>query len=60
MKCPKCGVDIQEGKLLCESCGEEIHIVPDFEPEIENRIDPYFSHTHLRFLPFFFYSFFLH
>ncbi|MBR4966405.1 MAG: chitobiase/beta-hexosaminidase C-terminal domain-containing protein [Lachnospiraceae bacterium] len=39
MKCPKCGVDIQEGKLLCESCGEEIHIVPDFEPEIENRIE---------------------
>lgn len=39
MKCPKCGVDIQEGKLLCESCGEEIHIVPDFEPEIENKIE---------------------
>lgn len=38
MKCPECGYEIQEGKLLCEKCGAEIHIVPDFEPEIENSI----------------------
>lgn len=35
MKCPKCGTELQEGHLYCEKCGEEIHIVPDFEPEIE-------------------------
>ena len=26
---------MEEGHLYCEKCGEEIHIVPDFEPEIE-------------------------
>ena len=26
---------MEEGKLYCEHCGEDIHIVPDFEPEIE-------------------------
>ena len=35
MKCPNCGADMEEGKLYCEHCGEDIHIVPDFEPEIE-------------------------
>lgn len=45
MKCPKCGVDIQEGMLMCESCGEEIHIVPDFEPEIENKIEESLSNV---------------
>ncbi len=39
MKCPNCGNEIQDGKLLCEKCGTEIHIVPDFEPEIENQIE---------------------
>lgn len=39
MKCPNCGEEIREGMLLCEKCGEEIHIVPDFEPEIENEIE---------------------
>lgn len=38
MKCPKCGSEILEGHLYCESCGMEIQIVPDFEPEIENSI----------------------
>ncbi len=38
MKCPHCGNELKEGYLICEKCGEEIRIVPDFEPEIENSI----------------------
>lgn len=38
MKCPHCGNEMIEGHLICEVCGEEIRIVPDFEPEIENSI----------------------
>lgn len=38
MKCPNCGCEIEEGHLYCETCGNEIQIVPDFEPEIENSI----------------------
>lgn len=38
MKCPQCGNELKEGHLICEKCGEEIRIVPDFEPEIENSI----------------------
>ena len=38
MKCPCCGNELKEGYLICEQCGEEIQIVPDFEPEIENSI----------------------
>jgi len=38
MKCPKCGNELKEGNLYCEKCGEEVYIVPDFEPEIENSI----------------------
>lgn len=38
MKCPKCGEEMKDGNLICESCGNEIQIVPDFEPEIENSI----------------------
>lgn len=38
MKCPNCGNDFVEGHLYCDVCGEEIRIVPDFEPEIENSI----------------------
>lgn len=38
MKCPHCGNELMEGHLICEKCGEEIQIVPDFEPEIENSI----------------------
>ena len=39
MKCPKCGNEIPEGKLLCEVCGEEVKIVPEFEPEYEAQIN---------------------
>lgn len=35
MKCPNCGEEIKEGYLYCEKCGEDIHIVPDYEPEWE-------------------------
>lgn len=39
MKCPNCGREMAEGSLYCEHCGEDIHIVPDFEPEIEFNIE---------------------
>ena len=39
MKCQGCGKEIPEGSLYCENCGEDIHIVPDFEPEIELNIE---------------------
>ncbi|MCH5256324.1 MAG: chitobiase/beta-hexosaminidase C-terminal domain-containing protein [Lachnospiraceae bacterium] len=38
MKCPNCSNEMKEGQLICEACGNEIRIVPDFEPEIENSI----------------------
>ncbi len=38
MKCPKCGNELEEGKLLCEKCGEEIKIVPDFDIELETKL----------------------
>ncbi len=38
MKCPKCGRDLEEGKLLCGHCGEEVNIVPDFDIELEAEI----------------------
>lgn len=38
MKCPKCGEEIRADYLYCENCGEDIHIVPDFEPELELSI----------------------
>ena len=43
MKCPKCGYDIPDGYLLCEHCGSEIMIVPDFEPEIDTSISEVLS-----------------
>ena len=32
-----------EGALYCEHCGEDIHIVPDFEPELEQNIQQIIS-----------------
>lgn len=38
MKCPKCGNQLSEGKLLCEKCGEEVKYVPDFDIELEHEL----------------------
>ena len=38
MKCPKCGKELKDGQLYCEECGNEIQIVPDFDPEFELEI----------------------
>ena len=39
MNCPKCNAVIPDGCLLCESCGTEIQIVPDFDPAVELEIN---------------------
>lgn len=39
MKCPNCGYEMPGGVLYCEHCGEDIHIVPDFEPELERNLE---------------------
>ncbi len=38
MICPNCGATIEEGLLLCEVCGAELQLIPDFDPAIENEI----------------------
>ncbi len=38
MNCPNCGAQMPEGSLYCEKCGEDIHIVPDYEPELDHNI----------------------
>ncbi len=52
MKCPVCGNEIKEEQLYCESCGYEIRIVPDFEPEIENHIQETMTGVAHEFAPF--------
>ena len=32
MKCPNCGRELKTGQLYCEYCGQEIQIVPDYDP----------------------------
>lgn len=32
MKCMNCGTEIPEGQLICPGCGQEIQIVPDYNP----------------------------
>lgn len=39
MKCPNCGAEMPVESLYCEQCGKDIHIVPDFEPEVELNIE---------------------
>ncbi len=38
MKCPNCGMEMPDNALYCEHCGKDIHIVPDFEPELEENM----------------------
>lgn len=45
MKCPQCGREMPEDHLLCDHCGEEIRIVPDFEPEIETEMENSITET---------------
>lgn len=39
MKCPNCGTELKDGRFYCENCGHDIHIVPDFEPELEYNME---------------------
>lgn len=36
MKCPWCNTELKEGALYCDVCGEEIYMVPNFDPEVED------------------------
>ena len=38
MRCPKCNAELKDGYLYCETCGYEIQMVPDFEPEVDGSI----------------------
>ena len=38
MKCPNCGTEMEEEKLLCENCGYEVRIVPEFDIELEDTL----------------------
>ena len=35
MVCPLCCAEMPEGALLCEKCGEEIRVVPDYDPSMD-------------------------
>ena len=39
MECPKCGFVLIDDRWICENCGAEIQMVPDFELELENSIN---------------------
>lgn len=45
MDCPKCGFVLIEDRWICENCGAEIQIVPDFELELENSISEVLLHV---------------
>ena len=47
MKCPNCGAQIPINSLYCETCGEDIHIVPniDFNDlDIQDTMDGILEH----------------
>ncbi|MDR0963560.1 MAG: chitobiase/beta-hexosaminidase C-terminal domain-containing protein [Clostridium sp.] len=35
MNCQNCGAPIPEDSLYCEQCGQDVHIVPDYDPKLE-------------------------
>ncbi len=39
MNCPKCNHKIKEGYVLCDSCGYDIQMVPDFDAQVETEMD---------------------
>ena len=39
MKCPRCGVEIPDGYMYCFKCGYAIQMVPDYEVDVEDRLD---------------------
>lgn len=44
MKCQRCGEEIAEGKMYCSACGQEIQIVPNFDPVVEQTMDQAMLH----------------
>jgi tetratricopeptide (TPR) repeat protein len=38
MKCPNCEADMPTDSLYCQECGEDIHMVPDFDPELDYQM----------------------
>ncbi len=39
MKCPNCGTEIPDGYMYCFKCGYAIQMVPDYEVDVESRLD---------------------
>lgn len=44
MKCPKCGDEIPEGYMYCFKCGYAIQMVPDYEVDVEDKLDESRNH----------------
>ena len=47
MTCPNCGEELAPGQLYCEKCGQEIQIVPDYDPLDELVIGQEESEIHI-------------